>query len=93
MVTTSVHTKLLKIAYKRRRIIVKFLIAIVVVFTGCTFVSETQNPDTLPQLVYRTALPRVPTNWSNAPPKMEVLLQVSRTGEVCTREFYRPYRK
>lgn len=65
----------------------KFLIAIAVVLSGCTYVSETQNPDTLPQLVYRTALPTVPPSWSNAPPKMEVLLQVSRTGEVTQGSF------
>jgi len=62
-------------------------VAVVLMFAGCTFFSETQNPDTLPELVFRTSLPEVPSDWAYSQPKMEVLFEISRTGEVLGARF------
>lgn len=72
---------------ERRKNTMKNLIAVVVMFAGCTFFSETQRPDVLPELVYRTALPIVPADWSESRPKIEVLFHLSRFGEVTDAHF------
>jgi hypothetical protein len=68
----------------------KIIAVVTVLFAGCTFISETQNPDVMPQLVYRTALPLVPPDWADSRPKLEVLFHVSKTGEVMDTRFVYP---
>ena len=65
----------------------KIVAAVVVVFAGCAIFSGAQNPDTMPQLIYRTALPLVPMQWANSQPKLEVLFHVSKAGEVLNVRF------
>ncbi len=68
----------------------KIFVVVASIFAGCAFFSETQNPDILPQVIYRTPLPMVPSDWSDSQPKMEVIIHVSRTGEVITAKFADP---
>jgi TonB family protein len=68
----------------------KITVVVAAMFAGCAFFSETQSPDTLPQLVYRTALPAVPANWADFQPKLEVLFHLSRTGEITDARFVNP---
>ncbi len=65
----------------------KIVIAVIVMCAGCAIISETQNPDTMPQLVYRTTLPLIPVQWAGSQPKLEVLFHVSKAGEVLSVRF------
>jgi TonB family protein len=67
--------------------IMKILLVVILTFAGCAFFSETQKPDTLPELVFRTALPAVPADWAGSRPKIEVLFHVSRTGTITDASF------
>jgi len=68
----------------------KVLLVVVLSFAGCAFFSETQQPDTMPQLVYRTPLPAVPADWATTRPKIEVLFHISKTGAVEGAHFINP---
>ena len=68
----------------------KILIAIVLILSGCGTFSDMQKPDTVPVLVYQTALPAVPSEWARSRPKIDVLFHVSRTGAVTEARFENP---
>lgn len=65
----------------------RVFLVVLLTFAGCAFFSETQKPDTLPVLVFRTPLPAVPADWAGSRPKIQVLFHVSRTGTVTDARF------
>lgn len=68
----------------------KTTIVIVLLLSGCTFFSETQQPDQLPELVYHTPLPPTPSEWLGAAPRLEVLFRVAKNGTVREVKFLTP---
>ena len=72
---------------QRRRSIMKTILLVAILFAGCTFFSETPNADRMPQLVFRTALPMVPSDWADSHPRLEVLFHISNSGEVIDARF------
>lgn len=65
----------------------KTLVAVVLLCTGCALYPEAQKPDVVPELVFRTPLPVVPAEWSASPPKIELLIHISKCGEVTDARF------
>jgi TonB family protein len=68
----------------------KRFMAFILLFGGCEFLSETQEPNTMPQLVYHAPLPTLPARWSQAQQKLEVLFHIGKSGEVMEARFLSP---